>query len=538
MVLDGTGNPWFRADIGIMGDRIASIGRLDHAEARVTIVANERVVSPGFIDIHSHSDSSLFRHNQGLASLRQGLTTQVVGNCGHSMAPICNPEESLPKLARQWDMEDFGPRWSSFAEYLACQERRGLGINIAPLVGHGTVRRFVLGPEGAGGERRGVTGDEQRALEAQVAEAMEAGAFGLSSGLEYPPGRNARIEELIGLCKVVGRYGGLYATHMRSEGQAPGMEWFGAVMEAIEIGSRSGVPVNIAHLKADQRDAWWKAPVVLRMLEEARARGVQITADVYPYPFAAVGYLYSVLPPQLAEAGIAGLLETLADPARRQALREQIDRGVPEWTNPAISFGWGAIGIVETSRTEYTGKSIEDVAGELGADPFDVCFDLLLEDRGLTRSSVGVMHEENIRLNLKHPLTMVSTDGTTVDTFAFEDAPGLPPRKLHPRCLGTYPRVLGRYVRDEKLMPLSEAVRKCTSLPAATAGLKDRGLLREGMHADLVVFDPATVAETGTFADPHRYPVGIENVIVNGQVAISQGNPTNVLAGRVLRRRG
>ncbi len=536
MVLDGTGNPWFRADVGIAGDRIACIGNLDSAEARLTIRAAGKVVCPGFIDIHSHSDGSLLQHNLGLGSLRQGLTTQVVGNCGHSLAPIRDPDITLPKLAREWELEDFELRWSGFAEYLECHQRRGLGINIAPLAGHGTIRRYVLGPEGAGGERSKVTATEQLALEREVAAAMEAGAWGLSTGLEYPPGRNARIEEIIGMCRVVARYGGIYATHMRSEGQAPGIEWLGAVLEALEIGARAGVPVNIAHLKADQRDAWWKAPVVLRLLEEARARGVQVTADVYPYPFAAVGYLYSVLPPQAAEAGVPELMMTLRDPQRRMALREQIDRGVPEWTNPAISFGWGAIGIVETLHPEDVGKSVEDLAAERGADPFDVCFDLLLQDEGLTRSSVGVMSEDNIRFMLKHPLTMVSTDGTTVDSFPSAAEPGFPLRKLHPRCLGTYPRVLGRYVREERLLPIGEAVRKFTSMPAATVGLRDRGLLRAGMYADVVVFDPAVIAETGTFADPHRSPAGIEHVLVNGQLAVTEGQATRALAGRVLRR--
>ncbi len=544
-VYDGTGASWVAADIGITGDRIAAIGDLGAATAARVIDGDGDTVCPGFVDIHSHSDTTLLIHRLGLASLCQGITTQVVGNCGHSLAPIRDGASVLRKLLAEDDSEAAAGAgllpWTTFAEYLEVQERRGLGINMAPLLGHGTLRRHVMGAEGEGGERAEPTAAELDAMRDEVRAAMEAGAFGLSSGLEYPPGRNARTSELVELCRVVAEYDGLHETHMRSEGQAPRMEWLGAIVETIEIARLSGVRTNIAHLKADQREAWGKVPAALRLLDDGRRHGFPISADLYPYPFAAVDYLYNILPPAVVEDGLDSLLDRLRDQAARRELRTQLERGGTEWTNPAVSFGWGAIGIVETTHPAGAGRSIEDLSRELGADPFDVCLDLLVTDSGLTRSSVGIMAEDNICPKLQHAMTMVSTDGATVDRFpgasrpAAGDKPALPPRKLHPRSVGTYPRLLGRYVREMGVLSLSEAIHKSTSLPAATAGIEDRGIIAVGAYADLVVFDPARIAESVTFADPHGHPTGISHVLVNGKLALDQGKPTGALAGRVLR---
>jgi N-acyl-D-aspartate/D-glutamate deacylase len=538
-VYDGSGNPWFPVDIGIQGDRIAVLGDLGAAEARRTIDAAGLTVCPGFIDIHSHSDQTLLVHPLAIAGLLQGITTHVGGNCGYSPGPTEDSAAAVAEWLREAGGEDPGLRWSSFAEHLASLEKVGIGANLAMLVGHGSIRRRVMGPEGEGGERRQPTAAELQAMRREVAEAMEAGAFGLSTGLEYPPGRNAHTAELIALCRVVAAHGGLYSTHLRSEGQAPGCEWFGAVVEALETSRLAEVRVNISHLKADQRVAWWKAPGVLQLLEDARQRGTAVTADVYPYPYAATSYLYQVLPPELSRDGLPGLLTRLADPARRREVRQQLEAGIPGWTNPSISFGWGAIGIVETSHSADEGKSVEDLAVERGVDPFDVCLDLLAADGGRTRSSVGVMDEANIRLKLQHPLTMVSTDGATVDQFpsARPDG-GEPPPKLHPRSISAYPRLLGRYVREERALTLAEAIRKSTSLPASVAGIPERGRILPGCFADLVVFDPDEVAETATFADPHRHPVGVRWVLVNGRVAVDGGGPTRVRAGKLLRPGG
>jgi len=535
-VVDGTGNPWYKADMAIACGKIQAIGSLGAVSAGRTINAGGLVACPGFVDIHSHSDRSLVAHNKGIASLQQGITTQIGGNCGHSLAPIRAGGDGLSKLAEEHGFGQLELEWTTFDEYLTWQERRGTGINFAPLLGHGALRRYVMGPEGEGGERRDPTAAELESMQQEVAKAMEAGAYGLSTGLEYPPGRNATTGELVALCRVVASYDGLYATHMRSEGYAPGMEWWGAVVEALEIGRRAEVRVNISHLKADQRRAWDKVDAVLRLLEDARRHGISVTADLYPWPYAAVGYMIDVLPPHLGELGLPELLRRLADPAARQAIREEIDRGIPEWTNPSASFGWGAIGVVETSDPADEGKSVEDLAEERGTDPLDVCFELLLRDQGLTRSSVGVMAEANIEKQLRHPLTMVSTDGFTVDMYPTAKLPQDPSPKLHPRTVATYPRLLERYVRQRGTLPLEQAIRKATSLPAAVTGLTGRGLLTPGMWADVVLLDPETVGETGSFSDPHHPPRGINWVLVNGQVAIDQGQPTGVLAGRVLRR--
>jgi N-acyl-D-amino-acid deacylase len=538
-VYDGSGNPGFRADIGIEADRIAVLGDLASAEAHRTINAADLALCPGFIDIHSHSDYTLLTHPLGLTSLLQGITTQMGGNCGYSPAPIEDSRLAVAEGLQEAGGEDPGLRWSSFAEYLAGLEQVGIGNNLAMLVGHGSIRQRVMGPEGKGGERGQPTTAELKAMGREVAEAMAAGAFGMSTGLEYPPGRNARTAELIALCRVVAAHGGLYTTHLRSEGQAPGCEWFGAVVEALEIGRLAELPVNISHLKADQRAAWWKTSGVLQLLADARQRGIAVTADVYPYPYAATGYLYQILPPELMREGLAGLLSRLGDPAGRQEVRHQLEAGIPGWTNPAMSFGWGAIGIVETSRPADQGKSVADLAVERHADPFDVCLDLLVADEGLTRSSMGVMDEGNIRLKLQHPLTMVSTDGATVDSFPVaRPGRGEPPAKLHPRSISTYPRLLGRYVREERVLTWEEAIRKSTSLPASVAGIRDRGQILPRFFADLVVFDPDKVSEVATFADPHQHPTGIHWVLVNGQVAVDGGVPTRIRAGRVLRRGG
>jgi N-acyl-D-amino-acid deacylase len=542
-LLDGSGNPWVSRDLAVAGGRIAAIGRLRGASASRRIDAGGQYVCPGFVDIHSHSDRSLAAHNRGIASLRQGIATQVGGNCGISLAPRRPGDEAMARLLQDPGAGGVGAAWQTFSEYLDWQTHRGVGTNYVPLVGHGAVRRLVMGPEGQGGERSQPTAAELLAMQDEVRRAMAAGAWGLSTGLEYPPGRNASTSELVDLCAVVAEHDGLYATHLRSEGRAPRMEWWGAIVEALEIGRRSGVRVNISHLKADQRHAWDKTSAALQLLEDARRRGIEVSADLYPWPFAAVGYLYEILPPHLTSEGIRPLLARLADPAAREDAREAIERGIADWTNPALSFGWGAIGIVESGDEGVVGRSVEDVAAERAADPLDVVFDLLLRDRGATRSSAGVMSEANISRLLQHPLTMVSTDGFTVDDFpvagdaAGSDA-GFAPVKLHPRSVATYPRLLGHYVREQGILSLPEAVRKSTSLPAATIGLADRGRLEPGLWADVVVFDAATVGQVGSFADPHHAPRGINWVIVNGQVAVADGAPTGVLAGQVLRRGG
>lgn len=535
-IVDGTGNPWFRGNVVVNDGRIVTAGATGPVDAAQVIEARGQVLCPGFIDIHSHSDRSLVAHNKGLGSLQQGITTQVGGNCGHSLAPMREGADALSRLAEDYGYGRLELNWQTFAEYLDWQEGLGVGINFVSLVGHGAVRRFVMGPEGEGGEQAEPSPGQLEEMRGEVAAAMTAGAYGMSTGLEYPPGRNARTAELVELCRVVAAHDGFHATHMRSEGQAPGMEWWGAIVEAIETGRRAGVRVHISHLKSDQRGTWDKTEATLRLLDDARRNGVMVSADVYPWPYAAVGYLYEVLPPALSADGLAPLLARLDDPEERARIRAQLVAGVAEWTNPATSFGWGAIGIVETGDPSQEGLSVEDLAQAGGVDPLDVCFDLLLRDKGLTRSSVGVMSEDNIARKLAHHLTAVSTDGFTLDTYPAAKGPDAAPPKVHPRSLATYPRLFERYVRQRGVLRLEEAVRKSTSWPARIIGLRDRGLVAAGCAADLVVFDDDRLGEQGTFADPHHPPRGIGWVLVNGAVAVADGTPTGILAGRVLRR--
>lgn len=537
LVVDGSGRPSFRADIGVKDDKIVAIGDLTNAEALRVIDATGLVAAPGFIDIHSHNDFVLPAHNLGIAGLRQGITTAVTGNCGQSSAPTRNSAAQLARKRQAAVAELPDVSWSSFDEYLQMLEGCGTGINVAGLVGHGTLRNFVMGEEGQGGEKTLPTPTELEQLKEQMAEAMQAGAFGLSTGLEYPPGRNARTPELIELCKVVAEHGGIYSTHMRSEGQAPQTELFGAVVEALEIGLQSGAAVNISHLKADQRSIWWKMPVVHRLLTEARQRGQQVTVDLYPYRHAAAGYLYEVLPAPLYKEGLSALLKSLACEEMRQEVAAQLVKGMHGWTNPALTFGWGSIGIIESNCEAAVGNSVEDVAIARGVDPLTACLELLLEDRGLTRIGMAARSEENIVASLQLPFAMISTDSASTDSFPLPNDEDLPAAKLHPRDVGTYPRLFGRYVREQKVLSLEEAVRKCTSLPAQTLGIVDRGTIALGYHADLVIFDLATIAEVGTYSDPHHYPVGITHVLVNGQPAIADGVPTNQMAGKVLRHK-
>jgi len=561
MIIDGTGNPGFRADVGISDGRIVCISRASLPGERY-IDAHGFVIAPGFIDPHSHSDSTLLVHSHAQTSLRQGITTCAVGNCGLSPAPLVDwYRPRVEAWLSNASGEPVEVTWSSFAEWLDQLADTGVGVNVVPFAGHNTIRSCVMGVERRerpedreGGRRRRPTPQELDDMKRLVRQSMEEGAFGLTTGLEYPPGRNAFTDELVELCCVVAEYGGVHLSHPRGMGDVVAQ----ATQEVITVSARAGLPGNVAHLKAMGRENWGReVGRALTLIDEAREQGSEITCDVYPYTYAAISNLSGhLLGPSFAHTEgherrrIEGILETLRDERRfahmcedvRARARQEIednrrrmeeDRRQGVVTPDVWSYGgYPFLTIVHSpSFPDLVGKNLAQIGGLWAMDPLWAAREIILADEGLTRVSGAPMSEDDLRSVLVHSASMISTDGVALDRFS-SPLEGLP----HPRSIGTYPRVLQRYVREERLLSLEEAVRKMTSLPAQTLGLRDRGQVREGMRADLVVFDASSVREESSYSEPCRFPTGIEHVLVNGRLAVSRGQVTDERAGQVLRR--
>ncbi len=515
-IVDGTGSDGFPGFVAVHGDRVERVGRAGESEppgAR-RIDAGGRALAPGFIDVHNHSDLSPFVEPRMDSMLRQGVTTVVVGNCGSSAAPAAGAPELAEMTGVRPQELDLG--WRTFAEYLERVESCRPTINVASLVGHGALRQTVMGME-----RRTPTPDEMVEMQRLLTEGMEAGAVGLSTGLIYAPGISASTDEIVELASILPRYGGLYASHIRGEG-AP---VFGAVAECIDIGRRAGAPAHVSHLKVETSLVWGRAGELLATIDAARELGHDVSADQYPYT-AWESSLSSCLPPWAPPEELPRLL---ADPVTAERLRLAVEEGEEGWHCCRRGVGWDRIVVVAHAGSErHTGKSIAGIAGEAGADPVGTIFELLLADP--FTSVIGhAMLEEDVRAILAREDVMVASDG-----LAVSPAGPLGLFCVHPRYYGTFPRVLGRYVRDEPCLELATAVRKMTSLPADRFRLAGRGRIAQGAFADLVLFDPATVADRATFDAPHRYPNGIDLVVVNGRVAWDgrQGER----AGRVVRR--
>lgn len=528
LVVDGTGNPWFRADVGIKDGKIVKIGDLASADSSRAIDAGGLVVCPGFVDIHTHSDMGLLANPRANNYVMQGVTTQGIGNCGFSAAPVGDESEGL--------LEDAGlaseveVNWRTFSEYLSRLELQGVATNVAALVGHGAVREAVFG-----WADRPPTQEELEEMRAHVAEAMVAGAFGLSTGLMYPPGIFADTDEVVALAKVVAEYGGFYATHIRDE--TSGEQYRGSVLEAIEIGERSGAPVQLGHLETHYPN-WGMQAEVLQLIKDARARGLDVTCDVPPYLLGSTS-LTSTLPNWVLDGGMAKMVERLRDPETRKKIKKDVSsrRGV---TGSILLDGlWDKIWIVESEKnSEYTGKSLVEIARLRGEAPsWDTVFDLLIEEGKELGITCQWHNEDDIRELVEYPLSMIVTDGSV--EVSQEGRP-------HPRGYGTFPLTFRKYVRGEtrkeeprepgaKVLTLQEAVRKMTSFPAQRLGLRDRGLLREGMWADAVLLNPETIEDRASYSDPHQYPKGIDYVLVNGQIVVEQGEQTGILPGHVLR---
>ncbi len=521
-IIDGTGGPKFEADIGIKGEKIVEIGKLEPQAAEI-IDAKGLVVSPGFIDMHSHSDISLLINPKAESKIRQGITTEVIGNCGSSVAPLNEIiKDEMKKTIPIIEEAGLDLDWSTMGEYLSLLEKQGTAVNVVSLVGHENVRVCAMGFD-----NRAPTKRELNAMKKILAKAMEDGAFGMSTGLIYPPSCYAKTEELIELSKVVAKYGGIYASHIRGEDD----ELFTSVKEAIEIGEKAGVPVEISHHKAGGKTNWGKVKKTLKMIEEARTRGIDVTCDVYPYTAGSFG-LSAMLPPWAHEGGSKKLLERLEDPETRRKLRKEMKEGIEGWSSPIKAAGWDATIIARSKKhPEFEGKSIAEIAKARKVNPFEFVFDLLIEENASTSVVRFAMCEEDVRTVMQHPFSMIGTDSSAAAPYGV-----LSKGKPHPRSYGTFPRVLGKYVREEEILTLEDAIRKMTALPAQKLRLKERGLIREGMYADITIFDPLFVVDEATYINPHKYPKGIEYVLVNGKIVIKRNEQTGMLAGKVLRK--
>lgn len=513
-IYDGTGNPWFWSDIGISDGLIVEIGNLRGQLAGAEIDAAGRAVAPGFIDIHSHSDIVLLANPRAESKIRQGVTTEVIGQCGYSVAPLLG--EALDDRRRAVESYDLKLTWQTMKDYLQAMQDASPSVNVVAVTGHGTLRRGVVGSVDRPAEPAEI--EEMRQL---LRESLLQGSWGFSTGLIYPPGTFAGTDELTAISQVLGEVGGTYMSHIRGEGDT----LLESVAEAIRIGEEAGAPVQISHHKAIGRPNWGKVKESLAMIEAARERGVEVTCDQYPYVATSTG-LSAILPNWVHDGGAKAVLARLRDAAVRARIKAELD---PERERRG---GWHQV-VVSSVRSdvnrEVEGKTLVEIAHLRSTSPAEAAFDLLVEEE-LDVGMIGFgMCEEDVVTVMTHPITMIGSDGSSLAPYG-----RLAQGKPHPRNYGTFPRVLGKYVREEKVLSLEEAIRKMTAAPGRKLGLWNRGLIRPGKAADLTVFDPDTVEDVATFIEPHRYPRGIEYVVVNGQVVIDKGEHTGARPGRVL----
>ncbi len=517
-VIDGAGNPWFHADVAIRGDRIVAIGRNLPGTARRTLDAHGLAVAPGFIDMHTHSDMTLLIDGNAESKIRQGVTTEILGESS-SVAPNCRSVRQESEAAAT--VASGEPRvkhdWADLSGYFRRLLRQGTSVNVGSYVGGSTVRTC-----GMGNDMRDPTPAELEKMKQLVAEAMRQGALGFSTGLIYPPNSYAKTPELVELARVASQYGGIYTTHMRDEGA----HLLDAIQETLTIGEQARIPVHILHLKATGSESSDHMRQAIELIQQARAKGLEVSADQYPYIASSTG-LATQIPQWAMDGGVPKMLERLRTPESRARIRESIvgRRG-------SVSTGYEKMvvaGVRTDGNRQYEGKSIAEVATLRNQEPADAIMDLLLEEGGRVSMVYFTMKEEDVRLAMQQPWVSVGSDGTAVRP----DGP-LGRGKPHPRFYGAHARVLGKYVREEHVIVLEEAVRKMTSLAASQLGIHDRGLLRAGMKADVVIFDPERVADKATFQDPHQYAVGVDYVLVNGKVVIAEGKHTGARPGQIV----
>lgn len=524
-LVDGTGSPWFLADLAVSGDRIARItpaGLLRDAPATRRIQAQGLVLAPGFIDIQGHSREYLLDgDSRVIAKVSQGVTTEILGE-GNTNAPA--NEKTSPQMPGSAMSRDRRIRFAGahgFDEWLRAMQTRGTSINFGSFVGAGTLRQYVKGmAEGR------LMPAEQEEMRRVVRLAMEDGAFGIASALIYPPDSYQSTDELVEACKAMAPFGGVYITHMRSEAD----QLIEGTVEAIEIGRRAGVPVEIYHLKAAGKRNWDKAGALIEKINEARAAGLDVQANMYPYTAGATG-LSSCFPPWTAADG--KLFENLANPAMRQKIRAEVMSVKTDWENMcqlSTPEGVLVLGLEKPENKQYAGKRLSEIARAMKKDFIDAAMDLVLSERQRVGTVYFMMSEENVRRQLQLPWVKIGTDagGPNPETKTL----------VHPRSYGTYTRILGKYVREEKILTLEEAIRRMTSAVATRLSIKDRGLLREGLAADLMLFNPETVIDKATFEEPNQISVGVEHVFVNGREVWARGQHTGVKPGRIVRGPG
>ena len=525
-IVDGTGAPWFRGDVGIEGDRITAVGALAGATATTVVDAAGLVVAPGFIDLLGQSEFNVLVDARAASKIRQGVTTEITGE-GSSIAPVNERmiQEGAANAAHYGVAQD----WRTLGDYFHRLEQQSRpAINVGTFVGAGTLRNYVIGKDD-----RPATSAELERMKQLVAEAMEQGALGVSTSLQYVPDRFASTDEIVELAKVAARYGGVYFTHQRSEGA----RIFESLDEVFAIAERASIPAEIWHLKTAYKANFGKMPEVLRRIEAARARGLDITADQYPYTRASNG-LDSCLPLWVREGGVEKTISRLRDPATRARVRrEMIDPNATTWENQWYGSNGGdgvmLSSVLNDDLRKYEGMTLTAIGKAMGKDPRDAVMDLVIADRGESSVITSIMDENDVRAALKNPLVGVGTD-----SGARAEDGKLAGSKSHPRGWGSFPRILGQYVRDEQLLPLEEAVRKMTSKAAIRVHINDRGILRPGMMADITIFDPLRVRDAATFNEPNHYAVGIQHVFVNGRRVVANGAITDERPGRPLRGPG
>jgi N-acyl-D-aspartate/D-glutamate deacylase len=519
-IVDGSGNPWFFGDVAVRGERLVAVGRVPEGTARREIDARGLIVAPGFIDMHSHSDFTLLEDGHAQSKIRQGVTTEVLGE-GNSAGPYqgaLTPRRTVVAGKPQ--------QWTTLGSYFDTLEHAGISLNIASYVGLDNVWQCVMGKSF---ERP--TAEQRKRMAALVDEAMKDGAFGLSSMLAMPPGSLATTDDIVALCQPVARHGGIYSSHIRNEGT----QVFEAVKEAIAIGERAGIPVDIIHVKIADQKYWGRMNEIIALIEDARKRGVNVQTNVYPYT-RGHNNLASIIPPWAHDGGQAKMLERLQDPKQRPRLKKDIREGLPGWYNHYTAVGGDWSRMLVSGKGRFEGLTMDRVIQikskdrDPAPDPLDVLFEVLIEEGG----SVPTIYEHHTEKDMNIALTFrccsIGSDGLALAS----EGPlhrGVP----HPRSFGTFPRILGVYVRQRGLLSLEDAVRKMTSLNAAKLGLRDRGLLRGGNYADVTIFDPERVIDRATYTNPFQYSEGIEYVLVNGHVVIDKGKHTGARPGKALR---